>query len=173
MAAALAPICSMSPVQPTSGHATRALLIAVGTAAAVVLVLWGASVVLTHRHNTGRHSGTVGGEVTLGSASKLANEVAGRGPIFYPDVSGNDLRNLFVQHSGTDPKQGWVAFLVQVPGERRGCVWEWQPRSRDFVASCDATRRLPGNALGVPHIPTRVTHNDRLVVDLTTTPGNG
>jgi hypothetical protein len=160
----------MSPVQQTSGHATRALLLSGVTVGVVILVLWGASVVLTHRHNSGTHSGTVGGKITLAKASKLADEVAKHGPIFYPDVSGNHLRDLYLQHVGAEPTKGWMAFLVQVPGAHQGCVWQWQAKRGQVVASCDPERTLAAAAPGLQHFPTTVTKGGKVEIDLTTTP---
>lgn len=160
----------MSPVQQTSGHATRALLLAVSTVGLVILVLWGASVFITHRHNGRNPSGTVGGQFDAGKAEKLANEIHDHHqPVFFPDVSGNHVVNLYVQHVGSDPRKGWVVFDVQVPRAKTGCVWRWQSDDHRFRASCDRRRTLAADAPTVDHYPVRVVKG-RLKIDLTTNP---
>lgn len=161
----------MSPVQQTSGHATRALVLALAAVAVAVGALYGASVLMTNRHNAKVHEGEVGGVVTIGKVTQLARHINGNDtPTFYPDTSGNHLRDLYVQHVGTDPDRGWIVFAAQVPEEEDGCVWQWQRAQNRFRATCDHGKTLSADAAGVPHYPVKVDHG-KLKVDLRGRPG--
>lgn len=164
----------MSPVAPSSGHASKALLLAGATILVGMLALWGASVLLTNRHNGRAGARTLGGVVSLGKADTLAKSIdKARRPVFYPDVSGNHERDLYLQHRGTDPKTGWTAFLVAVPDAPAGCVWQWNDGLDRFDASCDAARHAPPDGAGLVRYPVRV-EEDTVRVDLrSSTPGPG
>lgn len=164
----------MSPVAPSSGHASKALLLAGATILVGMLVLWGASVLLTNRHNDRAGTRTLGGIVTLGKAETLAKSIdKARRPVFYPDVSGNHERDLYLQHRGTDPEAGWSAFLVAVPDAPDGCVWQWNDGLDRFDASCDPDRHAPADGAGLVRYPVRV-EDDTVKVDLrSSTPGPG
>jgi hypothetical protein len=58
----------MSPVAPSSGHASRALVLSFLVVALGMGLVWGASAVLTSRHINRSDARTVGGVVNLGSA---------------------------------------------------------------------------------------------------------
>lgn len=156
----------MSPVAPSSGHASKALLLAGATILIGMLAIWGASVMLTNRHNARAPHRTLGGVVTLGKAEKLAEQIdKARSPIFFPDVSGNHERDLYLQHRGSDPNTGWSAFLVAVPDAPEGCVWKWNDGRDRFDASCDPGRHAPADGAGLVSYPVRV-EEETLKVDL-------
>ena len=73
--------------------------------------LWGASAMLTNRHNDRSAARTVGGVVSLGSASKLLAQLERHDdvPIYYPDVSGNAARAVYLTHRGDRSTEGWSA----------------------------------------------------------------
>lgn len=147
----------MSPVERSSGHATRALIISFATIAVVVLVLWGASVWLTNRHNSRAPSGTVGGVFTAGSADHLLDEIRdGRQPLFFDDVSGAGRRPVVLSHTGSDSTTGWHAFLALVPDAPGDCVWNWERAAQRFNASCDPSRHLDEAGTGAEQYPVRV-----------------
>jgi hypothetical protein len=161
----------VSPVQQSSGHATKALVLALVAVLAAIGVLYGASVLLTNRHNAGIHNGEVGGVVTLGKVSQLARHVSGDNqPTLYRDLSGNDLRNLWVQHVGSDATSGWIVFATQVPDEADGCNWSWEPDHHRFVATCNHKKVLGADAPGLYHYPVKVVKG-KLQADLSSTPG--
>lgn len=161
----------MSPVAPSSGHASRALVLSLVTVILGMAVLWGASVLLTSRHNQRAPHSTVGGVVDLGDASKLARTIARDGgvPVYYPDVSGNNARSVYVVHKGSNPTKGWSAFLAQVDGEPASCLWSWNHSTKQFDATCDAKRHADREGTGLVQYPVEVT-NGRLKVDLTVSP---
>jgi hypothetical protein len=163
----------MSPVAPSSGHASRALVLSFLVVALGMGLVWGASAVLTSRHNNRSDARTVGGVVNLGSASKLLAQIERHDgvPIYYPDVSGNAARAVYITHRGDRSSEGWSAFLAQVPGEASSCQWEWNRDTERFDASCDASRHADRHGDGLLQYPATVVKN-RLHVDLTVTPTN-
>lgn len=158
----------MSPVAPSSGHATRALTLAFAAVAVGMLALWGASALVTSRHNNRVPNRSVGGVVDLGPAKSLARQIEhGNGvPLYFPDVSGNNARSVYVSHRGTSLNTGWSAFLAQVPGKANSCLWQWNTKLKAFQATCDATMTADHLGTGLTQYPVRVTKK-RLRVDLT------
>ena len=153
----------MSPVAPSSGHAGRALV--VGTVAVVVVMagLFAAALVLG-----GRATSDIGlGDQTFqgGDAEELADEIADRGPILYPDVSGTQERDLILQHLGADPDRGWYAFRAQPADKDRECTWQWQADEELFRAKCDESLTAPADGEGLESYPVEVIEG-KLDVDL-------
>ncbi len=139
----------MSPVAPSSGHASRALVLSLVAVVVGMGAVWGASMLITSRHNQRAAQTSVGGVVDLGRATKLAGQISRDGgvPVYYPDVSGNNARSVYVTHRGTDPDHG----LVGVPraGPRRGVVvpLDVEPVDRALRRDLrpDPARRPPRN----------------------------
>lgn len=158
----------MSPVAPSSGHATRALTLAFTAILVGMLALWGASALFTTQHNSRAPQRSVGGIVDLGPAKSLARQIErGKGvPLYFPDVSGNSARSVYVAHRGTSPDTGWSAFLAQVPGKPNSCLWQWNTKQKAFEATCDPTLKADRSGTGLTHYPVRILKG-RLKVDLT------
>ncbi len=161
----------MSPVAPSSGHASRALVLSLVAVVVGMAAVWGASVLITSRHNQRATQKPVGGVVDLGPAVKLAGRISRDGgvPVYYPDVSGNNARSVYVTHRGTDPTTGWSAFLAQVPGEASSCLWTWNRSAGHFEATCDTSRHADRHGSGLVHYPATV-RDGHLKVDLKVTP---
>lgn len=158
----------MSPVAPASGHASRAMILTFAVVVVGMLLVWGASVALTSRHNNRVQTEPVGGEVNLGDAKSLRAGIdKGDGaPIFFPDVSGNNARGVYINHEGDDLTTGWVAFLAQVPGEAADCLWQWDQKSGRFTTSCDSAKHADAMGTGLKQYPVHITEG-RVKVDLT------
>ena len=160
----------MSPVAPSSGHASKALLMAFGAIIVGMVALYGASVLLTNRHNERAQNAPTGGIVSLGTTRHLAAEIAsGQQPVYFPDPSGNDLRSVYVQHAGGALDTGWTVFLAQVPDATERCLWQWNDATHRFDASCDKTRHAPADGAGLVHYPVTII-DDRLKVDFRSNP---
>ena len=158
----------MSPVATSSGHASRALVLSFLVVFLGMGLLWGASVLITNRHNGRSASQTVGGVADFGRASKLLAQYERHGsvPIYYPDQSGSGTRSVYLTHQGERSSTGWSAFLAQVPGEDPSCLWAWNAETKQFDASCDKGRHADRHGEGLHHYPAKVV-KDRLRVDLT------
>ncbi|MBI2708546.1 MAG: hypothetical protein HYX34_02465 [Actinobacteria bacterium] len=154
----------MSPVQRTTGHAGRALAVALVAVLVAGVGLWLASLAISRRSTT-----DIGlGDQTFqgGSVVRLAAEIADRGPIIYPDVSGERSRDIILQHLGSDPERGWYAFLAQPGGKPRACTWQWLDARRGFRAKCDRSLTLPPDGRGAAErFPVKV-RKGRLDIDL-------
>jgi hypothetical protein len=160
----------VSPVARSQGHTGRALAVA----AAGVVVAIGVAAALAVLANRG----TV--DVRLGSdtfaehdAEDAARDIAENGPILLPDLAGGD-RDIYVQHFGDDPDEGWIAFAARPPGVSRECTLQWQPRGEVFrlldsdgevAGECDG-REYPADGEGLPQYPVTVDADGNLDVDL-------
>jgi hypothetical protein len=157
----------MSPVAPSGGHAGRALAVGTVSVILVMAVLFGASVVLGNRKSADVRLGDQ--TFDAGRAAGLAAEVAHRGPLLLPDVSGANDRDAILQHLGRDPQRGWTAFLGAPPDRARNCFWEWQRAARRFRARCDHRRTAPADGAGLPQFRVTVT-GGHVVIDLNAEP---
>ena len=90
-------------------------------------------------------------------------------PILYGDVSDSgsgDQRDIFLQHLGDDPDEGWYAFRAQPPGTERDCTWQLAAR-RGAVPGHAATRTSPPGRRRGPRAPTPSRSEDgKLDIDL-------
>ncbi len=59
-------------------------------------------------------------------AARISAEIAEGGPVLFPDVAGGS-RDIILQHLGTDPDSGWLAFEARRTGQDRRCFFEWRP----------------------------------------------
>jgi hypothetical protein len=100
-------------------------------------------------------------------AESGADEIAQRGPILFPDPA-NRGRDIFLQHLGDDPADGWLAFDARPLGEGRACFLEWQPDTREFLdnGECTQSYRFPEDGEGLPQYPASVNTDGKVVVDL-------
>ncbi len=99
-----------------------------------------------------------------GSAEEMAVGITKNGPLILPDVSGND-RDIYLQHVGTDPGEGWSAFSVRPLTASLECFVQWQAEDREFVDGCDGTT-YPETGEGLPSYPVAVDNDGILSVDL-------
>ena len=165
------------PVAPSSNHAGRALVVAAVALVVVLGGLWAAAVLYGHQDASKVRLGDQ--TFQAGSAKNRAKEVAERGPFIVPDASPAHDRDIIVQHLGSDPNKGWLAFAAQPPGKPRTCTWQWARAERVFHARCDRSLTLPADGRGARQYPATVDADGQLTVDLnaatrtttTTTPG--
>lgn len=107
------------------------------------------------------------GERVVGpyNAEDLAARVADDGPILFADASGNRSLDVYVQHLGGDPDEGWSAFLARGPGvEDRNCTLEWDDDR--FVDPCNGAT-FPADGTGLKQFTIRV-EDGSLYVDFGT-----
>lgn len=97
------------------------------------------------------------------SADNMAAEIAENGPILWPDIaSGN--RDIWLQHTGATPGEGWTAFDARRPGAGRECNVTWNVAERNFTDPCDGTV-YDESGEGLPQIPVFIDLRT-LIVDL-------
>src|SRR5688500_14906219 len=98
------------------------------------------------------------------TADRMARRIAGEGPVLFPDVSANRSRDIYVQHLGSDPKTGWLAFDARKPGAARECFLEWQRDRRVFVDRCD-NAEVAADGAGLRQYPAVVNSNGKVVIN--------
>jgi hypothetical protein len=98
------------------------------------------------------------------TADRMAKRIADEGPVLFPDVSANRSRDIYVQHLGTDPKVGWLAFDARKPGAGRECFIEWQRDRRVFVDRCDKSE-VGADGAGLRQYPAVVNSNGKVVIN--------
>lgn len=98
-------------------------------------------------------------EVNLGDtdfrdldAGRISEEISDRGPILFSDVGGGD-RDIILQHLGSDPATGWIAFDARRPGDGRDCFFQWQVESSTFVNTCDESDVVDASGTGLDQYP--------------------
>lgn len=98
-------------------------------------MMWGAVAIISDGKGTGQLSGRQRfGPLDL---SRVAEEIADRGPIFFPDASPARRRDIFVQHLGETSEVGWLAFSAFAPGQDdRDCALIWRRPSQLFEDPC-------------------------------------
>lgn len=86
-----------------------------------------------------------GTEITLGDrdfdAGKIgaiSAEIRDRGPILYSDVGSGGRRDIIVNHLGTDPEQGWLAFAARRATDPRDCFFAWDADAQVFFLTTAA-----------------------------------
>lgn len=151
------------PVARSSGHASRALLVATVGVIVLVLALYGLALLVGRQDASEVSLGDQTFE--LGDAQGRAEEIANRGPAIFSDVAGGD-RDIILQHLGRDPGEGWLAFSAQPDEKGRDCFWQWQREQRRFRATCDETLTLPEDGEGATQYPVVVNADGDLSVDL-------
>ena len=114
-------------------------------------------------------------EFEVGRAVVFAQEIAQlQRPLIFPPLHGTDL-TIYVQHLGSDPTRGWLAFDGQPPGQPHGCFVTWQVAKQDFVngretgAGSDidcAPETFPANGAGLTQYSAQVDASGELVVNL-------
>lgn len=81
-------------------------------------------------------------EFVLGQATRISSAIAKDGPLLFSDVSGRgQLRPVYVNHLGSDPASGWVAFEAKAPGTADDCFLRWSAKAERFE-SRDADDRI-------------------------------
>ncbi len=99
-----------------------------------------------------------------GKVDRLADDVARTGPLFFPDLVGRD-RDIYLQHVGDDPEEGWYAFSVRTRDAARDCFAEWSLEDRNFVDSCSGAV-YPENGDGLPPYPVIIDVGGTLSIDI-------
>jgi hypothetical protein len=159
----------VSPVAQSRGHAGRALAVSAVAVGVLLAVAAGIAILASW----GTVDVKLGDEVFSGQdAERLADEIADRGPILYPDTAGGS-RDIVLQHRGDDPDEGWIALAARPPGAARQCTIQSRDRDEPFrlldpsgevTGACDG-REFPPDGEGLPQYPVTVRDGE-LDIDL-------
>ena len=86
----------------------------------------------------------------VGEAERLAQVIAEGGPLLFQDPleQGGDGRgrDIYVEHAGDDPAEGWSAVEVATAGT--GCRLELDRETRRYVRPCPENTRYPAEVEG-------------------------
>lgn len=96
-----------------------------------------------------------------GPAEARAASIDRDGPILFSDVAGGQ-RDIYLQHLGDDPTQGWLAFDARRPEQPRDCTVVWIVDDQVFEDSCDGTI-VPADGEGLAQYPAEVDEGTVLV----------
>jgi len=87
---------------------------------------------------------------TVGEADGLSRAIAEGGPLLFQDPleQGGDGRgrDIYVEHEGNDPKEGWSAVEVATPGT--GCRLELARETSRYIRPCPKNARYPAEVEG-------------------------
>jgi hypothetical protein len=150
------------PVAQSQGHAGKALLIA---AVAIVLIAV-VTVLLALAASRGDVDINLGDErFEVGHTEDIIDLIdEGDGmPALFPDLVSRG-RNIFVQHTGDDPDEGWVAFGAFDPDDPT-CFIKIDREARTLVSACDPDVTYPLTGEGLRFYPTSV-EDGTVIVDI-------
>lgn len=151
------------PVQQTRSN--RSVIVAVvGLSVGIIAVLALFVVAIPSLTEEGKVTVRLGDDrFPAGPAEARAASIERDGPILFSDVASGQ-RDIFVQHLGDDPLEGWLAFDARRPGQGRACTLVWVPGEAVFVDPCDDVV-VPADGEGLPQYPAEVVDGG-VVVDL-------
>ena len=137
--------------------------------AVVGAALWGVAVYVTdrQREDAPGFEAPIGDEAfEVGDYERLLARIQRDGaPLLFPDLLvGGDL-DIYVNHVGPGPQEGWLAFAARRPGSDRSCTLRWERDATRFVDPCTGQAYGPDGA-GLPAFPTEITESGDLVVHL-------
>ena len=104
----------------------------------------------------------------MGPAVRLAPS-ADQAPLLFQALVGKDL-DIYVQHLGSDPIHGWLAFEAHRPGGPASCALRWQGQTRTFVDPCDHMI-YPADGQGLDQYRVTIDSKGRVTIDLHTSTG--
>lgn len=102
-------------------------------------------------------------EFEAGDAESQAESIADDGPLLFSDPSGGD-RDIFLQHVGDDPDEGWLAFDARPAGTPRECNATWDEDAGRFASGC-GDETYPADGEGLTQYEVRVEDGE-VIVDL-------
>jgi hypothetical protein len=150
------------PVAQSQGHAGKALAIA-GVALVLIAVV---TIFVALAASRGDVEINLGDErFNAGDTNSIAERIAEDGglPALYADLVNGD-RPIFVQHTGDDPDEGWVAFGAFDP-DRPTCLVQIDREAMTLVNACDPGVTYPLDGEGLRSYPTTVEDGD-VIVDI-------
>ena len=156
------------PVAPRlSLNPRRAVLVGLLGVAAGVGLVWG----MSRLASTGDVTVQLGDDTfEAGDPADMSRVIARDGPILYADAAGG-RRDIWLQHLGADPADGWYAFDARRPGAGRDCTLQWQAPAAVFVDPCDGTI-VDGHGEGLPAYEVHIDDGE-LIVDLNAVSSSG
>jgi len=156
------------PVRPSRTRSPRSLLIGVlGLVIGIALVLALFVLAIPSLTEQNRIEVRLGDDVFVaGNATDLAEAIATDGPLLLADVASGD-RDVYLQHTGTDPNSGWLVFDARRGGTGRECTLTWADGA--FTDPCD-NGTVDASGTGLRAYEVSVDDEGNVVVDLVMRP---
>lgn len=131
-----------------------------GLAVVVAIVIGFVAITLGSRTNR-----LVLGDTNFGSINvvEMAETIRENGPVLWPDIS-NGNRDIWLQHTGDSPGEGWTAFDARLAGSGRECNVTWSITDRTFTDPC-SSETFPQDGDGLPEIPVFIDEFE-LIIDI-------
>ncbi len=150
------------PVAQSQGHAGKALAVA-GVAIVLIGVVAAFVALAASRGDVEINLGD--DRFEAGQTESIANRIAEDGglPALYPDLVNRD-RPIYVQHTGDDPDEGWVAFGAFDPDDP-SCLVEIDREEKVLRNACDRDVTYPLDGEGLRAYPTSVEDGE-VIVDI-------
>jgi hypothetical protein len=128
--------------------------------------LWVAATVINDRAEPGSEIANKVFEV--GKVTDIAEAVAEGGPLLFPDLKSADgVRSIVLDHTGTDPAEGWQVYYAYPADREPTCLVEHVVGTRQFT-DCEG-RTLEVEALHRPTDARPIVENrTNLLLDLRT-----
>lgn len=99
----------------------------------------------------------------VGRASVFAPKIDKDGPLLFPDLRDRSTKlNVYVQHIGTGPYRGWLAFDAHTSDV--GCLVSLDRRTHQ-LRDCHGVV-YPPDGTGLTHYEVTVDHAGKVTVDL-------
>jgi hypothetical protein len=128
------------------------------------LGLWVAATVINDRADPGSEIANKVFEV--GKVTDIAEAVADGGPLLFPDLKSADgVRSIVLDHTGTDPAEGWQVYYAYPADATPDCLVTHVPKSRRYTDCRGRTLEVDQLALPVDVRPV-VENRTTLSIDL-------
>ncbi len=128
------------------------------------LGLWVAATVINDRAEPGSEIANKVFEV--GKVTDIAEAVADGGPLLFPDLRSTDgVRSIVLDHTGTDPAEGWQVYYAYPADATPDCLVTHVPKSRKYTDCRGRTLEVGQLALPVDVRPV-VENRTTLSIDL-------
>ncbi len=136
--------------------------------AAIAGLLWGVAVYATDRQ---RDEGSgfdtrIGDEAFEVQYDELLRRIErDDAPVLFPDLLVGGHLHIYVNHIGSTPQEGWVAFEAKREGADPRCTLEWKRTEDHFLDPC-TRQTFPPDGTGLRQFPTEIDEDGDLVVRL-------
>jgi hypothetical protein len=97
----------------------------------------------------------------VGKAANFSDDV----PLLFQALQGAGDRDIYVNHVGTEVREGWIAFDARTVGQPRTCFLRWNPKTARFTDPCTKRTYGPDPGEGFTHYQTTVDARGVVVVD--------
>jgi hypothetical protein len=102
----------------------------------------------------------------VGKVTDIAEAVAEGGPLLFPDLKSADgVRSIVLDHTGTDPAEGWQVYYAYPADATPDCLVTHVPKSRTYTDCRGRTLDVAQLALPVDVRPV-VENRTTLSIDL-------